>query len=497
MKTATGKIGAAILIFTAAISAVRAGNDWTDEPAPPARKAAFAGTTSLTGNAIVTTAPAVRLLEAAELANEHRLYKEAEIKYQAVIHEIHRGYHEPKALCLTKIGLAEIAFKADEDSQTAIRSLLSSIPLCNTAFGASSDQMSRIEFGLSEAYLCEGKLDKALESCRRSLNIRNRIDANGHDTGMTLALLGKIEHARGFYKEARENFAQALQILEIKAGLDMLDYANTLYAAGLTKLAAGDEAEATVTIEKARGMQDLAVNLNKTPDRRGLVHFAWSDGVPECRQVYDSVYPLKYMIIDHLRVAVTLVRSDKHLAAVVSLANCSREPLQVAVGPVVVEKTSPGSRSKMFFCDPGLIDVPLEEECVSNLTWRKRWLCHIQKTHRIPGYLKSGMLDPDNFYGNNIFGIYGCWDGSLQNTPPVVTREQFFFDSNNEKTLSYNEVERFMARSSGGYKPALIDPGDARTGVVFFLRQRYDSARVRVMIGNAVIDFPFEAVAGH
>lgn len=465
-----------------------------DAPQPP-RKAAFAST-ALTGNASLNTAPAVKLLEAAEKANLHRLYKEAAIKYQAVIKEVHRGYHEPKALCLTKIGLAEIALREAEDSGAAIKELTSVLPMCETTFGAKSLEAARIHYGLAEALLAENKLDRAADACKRCLEIRAAAEPDGELTGQALAMQARIELAKGFHKESLETFSKALKILELKSGLDMLDYANTLYWSGIARLGAGDEQGAGAAIEKARGMQDLAVNLNKTPERRGVVHFNWVDGVPECRQVYDSVYPLKYMLIDHLRIAVTLVRSDKHLAAVVSLANCSREPMQVAVGPVVVERTQPGPRSKLFFCDPGLIDMPLEEECVSNLTWRRRWLCHIQKTHRIPGYLKSGALDPDNFYGNNIFGIYGCWDGSLRNAPPVVTREQFFYDSENDKSPSYNDVERFMARSSGGYKPALIEPGDARTGVVFFLRQRYDSARVRVMVGNAVVDFPFQAVAG-
>lgn len=492
MKTTPGNICTPLLLV--AINLLLVGQALAQE-APPPRKAAFA-TPPLAGNATVNSR-AIRLLDEAAQAIQNRFYKEAEKKYQLVVKEIHRGFHDPKAACLTRIGLAEVELHGNEDAQAALKTFASAQQLCDTTYGASSEQMARLEFGTAEAYLSEGKVDKALEHCKRSLAVRTQIDDESHETGVTIALLGRIEHARGFYKEAKETLSRALKILEVKPGVDMLDYANALYAFGLTRLAAGDEEGANAAIEKARGMQDLAVNLNKTPDRKGVVHFTWEDGVPECRQVFDSVYPLKYMIIDSLRIAVTLVRSDKHVGALVSLANCSREPMQVAVGPVVVEKTSPGSRSKMFYCDPGLIDTPLEEECVSNLTWRRRWLCHIQKTHRVPGYLKSGVLDPDNFYGNNVFGTYGCWDGSLKNAPPIVTREQFYFDSSNEKTLSYNDVERFMARSSGGFKPAFIDPGDARTGVIFFLRQRFDTARLRITLGNAVIDFPFQAVAGH
>ncbi|MBY0551165.1 MAG: tetratricopeptide repeat protein [Candidatus Obscuribacterales bacterium] len=457
-------------------------------------KTAMAGSNTLTGSA-VSSPQAVRLLGSAEKALDLRLYAEAKITYDKVQKEVYRGFHDPRVQCLIKMGQAEVVLKANEDANSAIQTLTGCTESCRTLFGEQSPEMARLQLVLSEAYLNKRKLDKAASACNQALEIHKKLDPEGHGTGVALSLSGRIEAARGLHKEAQEYYLKALKILEALPGQDMLDYANTLYASGLARLANGDDTGGSAAIEKARSMLDSAVSLNKTPDRKGIVHYQWADGVPECRQIYDTTYPLKYMVVDNLRIAVALVRSDEHLAAIVSLANCSKEPLQVAVGPVVIEKTSPGDPSKMFYCDPGLIDLPLEEECVSNLTWRRRWLCHIQKTHRIPGYLKSGALDPDNFYGNNVFGVYGCWDGSLQNAPPVVTREQFFYEME-RKSPNYNEVERFMARSTGGFKPALIEPGDARTGVVFFLRQRYDTARVRVMIGNAIVDFPFQAVAG-
>lgn len=460
-----------------------------------AKKTAMAGSSGALSGSAVSSPPVVRLLGAAEKALDLRLYGEAKSKYDQTQKELYRGFHDARVQCLVKMGQAEVMLKSQEDAHSAIQTLLGCINLCRSSFGEQSPESARLHLLLAEAYLSRKKPDKAALECNQALEIHKTLDPAGHGTAAALSLAGRIEAAKGLHKEAQEFYLQALKILEAVPGQDMLDYANTLYASGLARQALGDDTGAGAAIEKARGMMDLAVNLSKTPDHKGVVHYQWSDGVPECRQIYDNTYPLKYMVVDNLRIAVAIVRSDEHLAAIVSLANCSKEPLKVAVGPVIAEKTSPGDRSKMFYCDPGLIDLPLEEECVSNLTWRRRWLCHIQKTHRIPGYLKSGALDPDNFYGNNVFGVYGCWDGSLQNAPPVVTREQFFYEME-RKSPNYNEVERFMARSTGGFKPALIDPGDARTGVVFFLRQRYDTARVRVMVGNAIVDFPFQAVAG-
>lgn len=457
---------------------------------------AMAGKTSaLTGSASLTAAPAIRLLSSAEKALDERRYAEARAKYQQAQKEVFRGFHDDRVQCLIRMGQAEIALKLDEDPVAAAKALTACESLCTGAFGENSAEMARLQLLLAQSLFEQKKLEKAALACNQALTIHKKLSPEGHGTGQALSLTAKIMSAKGLQKESTEVFSQALKILEAVPGADMLDYSTTLYASGLARLGSGDEAGGTAAIEKAKTLLDGAVSLNKTPDQKGLVHYRWADGVPECRQIYDSIYPLKYLLVNKLRVAVALVRSDEHLAAIVSLANCSREPMQVAVGPVVVEKTSPGDRTKMFYCDPGLIDMPLEEECVSNLTWRRRWLCHIQKSHRIPGYLKNGVLDADNFYGNNVFGIYGCWDGSLQNAPPVVTREQFFFETD-RKSQSYNEVERFMARSTGGYRPALIEPGDARTGVVFFLRQRYDTARVRVMVGNAIVDFPFQAVSG-
>ena len=488
VKTVSAKLIAALLLCHCSVLAA-----WSDQVLS-SNKTAMAGAPTLSGSASLNAAPAVQLLQAAERALNARQYDEAKQKYLLVLREVNRGYHDQRVLALSKLGLAEIALHLNEDTSSALQFLRSSSNLCTSAFGADSSEAGRVRFLEAETFFACGQLDKALASCRQALTLHTKLDPNSNAAGRCLALQGQIENASGLPKEALESYLKSLKILEAAPGQDMIDYANALYGCGLAKVGAGDEAGATATIEKAHGLLDTAVDLSATPNRKGLVHYQWTDGVPESRQIYDAIYPLKYMLVDNLRIAVTLVRSDKHLAAIVSLANCSKEPLAVAVGPVIVEKTSPGNRTKMFFCHPGLIDMPLEEECVSNLTWRKRWLCHIQKTHRTPGYLKSGALEADNFYGNNLFGTYASWDANLQNTPPIVTREQFYFEQE-RRSPNYNEVERFMARSTGGYSPALIEPGDARTGDVFFLRQRYDTARVRVMVGNAIVDFPFQAVA--
>jgi hypothetical protein len=176
----------------------------------------------------------------------------------------------------------------------------------------------------------------------------------------------------------------------------------------------------------------------------------------------------------------------------ISLANCSNHPIALSVGAVDLVKVNPGRKS-LVFCDPGLIDEVLEEDVILDRTWRRQTLCHIQKSRKIPGYLKNGALDADDFLGNNDWGLYGMWDSHLRDAPPIVTREQFFFDE--RPKYADQEILTFM-RGNGQVRPTLIETGGARSGVVFFLRERYDDALVRLFIGNAELRFPFHVTPG-
>lgn len=442
---------------------------------------------TLTGSASFSAGE--RDFELGNRALDARLYKEAEQRLSRALLQLNKTREHTEQKALAHIGLAEAYLALGNLSKTHLL-LEESRAFCASTFGMESPQMARLYADFAEYNIVENKIAAASEYANKCLKITEK-NKDPHQLAVAQTLMARVLCKQQFYEEAREYARKALQILELQPGKDRLDYAEAFLQAGIAEKKLGNEQQSEQFMQRALALKGDAVVLDKTEDQRGLVKFDWMEGLYGSRQIVDPVYPLKYMVVDGVRVACTMVRSYKHLAVLISLANCSPQPVALSVGAVKLEKVSPG-RGLMQFCDPGLIDEVLEEDVIMDRTWRRRTLCHIEKSRKIPGYLKNGVLDADDFFGNNIFGLYGAWDNSLRDAPAIVTREQFFFD---EKPKSDQELLGFM-RGNGAARPTFIETGGARTGVVFFLRDRYEDAVVHIHIGNAELNFPFHTAPG-
>lgn len=444
--------------------------------------------TNLVGALQFSTNLRTRDYELGVNALEARLFADAEYRFKRACQSLKDG---SQMYVLARLGLAEAYLARDnfDRARVVLNELRSSLI---SGFGSDSNEIARYFAADAKLSLVAGRADAALSAAEESLRIRSSNMGSQRDLALALCLYGKALHLKSYFAEAKEYFKKSLKILELEPGKDRIDYADALEALSRVEKKLGNEKESSELMKKALAIKNDAVKLQLTADHAALVKFDWEEGLYGSRQIIDPVYPLKYMVVGGVRVAVTLVRSYKHLAVLVSLANCSDHPLQLAAGVLSLEKTSPG-HEKLEFCDPGLIDEVLEEEVILSKTWRRRTLCHLQKSRRIPGYLKNNSLDADDFFGNNEFGLYGAWENSLRDKPPIVTREQFFFDD--KPKGSDQEILGFM-RGNGAIHPTYIEAGAAKTAIVFFLRKRYEEALVRVSIGNAELTFPFHTAPG-
>ncbi|MBX9689497.1 MAG: tetratricopeptide repeat protein [Candidatus Obscuribacterales bacterium] len=445
----------------------------------------------LSGSAIISTqSHSAKDLELGLKALDSRLYKQAQERLSRALSELQKTRTNIQARSTARLGLAEAYLGLENFSKARV--LLSELKgSCLVDFGPDSLEAARYYGLMSELLLADGENKEAEKLATQSLRILEK-RADERLLAAARVRLARTLAANTYFEEAKELYKKALPVLELQPGSDRIEYANALEGLAVVERKLGNEPEANELARKSLALKDDAVLLDKTAEQRGLVKYDWTEGLWGSRQVVDPVYPLKYMLVDGVRVACTLVRSYKHMAVLISLANCSNRPLKMSVGAVTLEKLSPG-RKVMEFCDPGLIDEVLEEDVILDRTWRRRTLCHIQKTHRIPGYLRNGVLDPDDFFGNNVFGLYGAWDSNLRDAPPIVTREQYFYDE--PPKGADQELLGFM-RGNAAIHPTFIETGAARTGVVFFLRDRYERALVRINIGNAELRFPFQVTPG-
>lgn len=435
--------------------------------------------------------PASKDFEIGLKALDARFYGEAEKRLAKASIELRKTKASEKPRVLARLGLAQACLAQHQPmkAHTIISELKGD---CLSLFGAESPEFARYLLLNAELLFQEEKYDLAIKSAEQAHQVLKSAGSSLEQARCSL-LIGKIQLKQTYYEAAKHTFKGTLSTFELEPGRDRLDYAEALYGLAESERKCGNEKEAELWMSKSIALKDDAVQLNKTDEQLGEVDYSWVDGMPASRQIGDPIYPFKYLVVDGLRVACTLVRSQKHMAVLISLANCTKKPLAVAVGKVTLEKMSPG-RKFLYYCDPAFLDNVLEEDVVLGLTWRRRWLEHIQRSRKIPGYLKNGSLDPDDFYGNNVFGIYGAWDSNLRDAPPIVTREEFFYDS--KKAQPDTDLLTFMRGSSASIRPTIIEPGSARTGLVLFLRDRYDDAEVTLHLGNAVVRFPFHVPPG-
>lgn len=445
----------------------------------------------LNGNASFNSSFTAKDYEVGMKALEWRLYETSRLRLTRALENLNKTRDGADLKARARLSLAE-AYLGLENYTRAKTMFEEAKQACFAAFGPQSPEAARYYGGVAEIYLANGQIPAALEAANQSLHILEKADKPGRELALAQVLVGRILATQSYAEEAKEYLKKALPVLEMSPGNDRLDYANALSALSAIEKKLGEEKESNEQMKKALAIKDDAVDLTKTQDQKGLVKYTWTEGTYGSRQITDPTYPLKYIVVDGIRVACTVVRSYKHVAVLISLANCSPQPIHLAVGSAVLEKTSPG-RKDMVYCDPGLIDEVLEEDVILDRTWRRKALCHIQKSRRIPGYLKNGVLDSDDFFGNNEFGLYGAWDSALRDAPPIVTREQFFYD---EKPKHSDQEILGFVRGNGSVRPTYIETGAARTGVVFFLRERWDDAVVKLHIGNAELQFPFHVAPG-
>lgn len=432
---------------------------------------------------------------AGQKALQSHRYTEAEARLHAAWQELRKKNINDDRVAQTRLALgeAQLALNKIDDAHDQFTAVLAAT---RAAPGFSEDQRLRALNGATNTSLALQKTQRAQQLSADAMDI-----VSSHPDKLTRdQAAATINHAILLLKQARLEEATtvltgAVQDLEAMSDCDDL-LQQALYNLGLSVARQGDSAKAEPYFARAFAMKEEQVAFDRPARHSGVVTMVWEDGSPRARQMWDPEYPLKYVHLKNIRVATTIVRSENLVSVLISIANCGRERVQVGIGDVKLQSLSP-SKKYLHWVDGNILDRTLEEDHVNNLTWRRMWLAHIQKTRRIPGYLKDGELSTDNFFGNNVFGPYGHWSVMAHTEPAVVTREQYYFDGAEELPSGRPKSVTAFANNSGSIlKPTFLDPGDARTGVVFFQRERFDAARLQINLGNTIFEFPFSAPGG-
>lgn len=418
-----------------------------------------------------------------------RLYNKAEKNLQIALTKLTGLNKDEQKTAETKLALAD-SLLGQKKFARAGSFYTQSLSFFKKSGEAELPYIARALLGQGRCELALGNLTKASAYLSEALKIRyEKLSTDSAQYGLTLFALGECLAASGQLENAQTKLQESISILEKynlprkpEAGEAMLALAAVLEKQG-------DEKSGRDWADKGWEWKQKCVSLQESPVKKGPLAFRWQQGEASSHLIPDDSYPLKYMTLNGVRVAVTLVRNEHVISALISLANCSSSRQHLALGPVTLRQISPKDK-ELKYIHPLLLDMPLEEREVFHLTWRRSCLKHIQQTRQIPGYLQNGIMDTNNFFGNNTFGLYGHWDTLAYMTPPVVTREQFFF--NDRPAIKEADLVRFLHGSTYAYQAAVLEPGEAKTGIVVFQFEPFTAAVLGVQIGSALYEFPFE-----
>lgn len=348
--------------------------------------------------------------------------------------------------------------------------------------------------GLAESFACQGNPRKAEEFALRAVTVNEFIyqktSKNAHELIRAYRALGNSESQKGLDDLSMAHLRKAVTLAEQAVGQDHSDLIESLDSQAIEMQRQGHQPESEELFQRMYDLVDREARFDHAPQTSGKLTVRWHEGSLRSRQLADPEYPLKYLWVNGVRVGVTLVRSENVIGALICLSNCGRARSELALGHVQLDELAPLNKP-LQFVQPIKLDMALEEEHISTLTWRRPWLNHIEKTRRIPGFIKDGQLDVDNFFGSNTFGAYGNWGSIAETRTPLVTREQYLYGFMGQRKLG--DLASFLSSSSSNYAPAYLDVGDSKTGLVFYGHERFEKAVLKIPVGNIVFEFPFNS----
>lgn len=462
----------------------------TTEPHSASAIAASATPKFLEGSASVSHSAWQQHYDSGIVALDRRQFDLAQKRLTAALAELRKRNINDVQTLQTKNALA--AAYLEKEKYDGAQRLFSDVISRAPALGK-PEQQAKALLGLAQTFLAQEKFDQAEQTAKQALQVQLSVySPEDASIGKTYDVLGRVYASKNLDEKSLESSKKAIAILEKNPGFGKHDLTEALLSSALVNKIADNDDISDEQFKRAYELIDKQAHFDKPLATSNRLTVRWHEGTPRSRKVADAEYPLRYVFINGLRIAAVPVRSENVIGVIISFANCSQQRQELALGDVSMDQLAP--KHKPFdYVSPRALDMELEANHLVELTWRRRWLNHIQKTRRIPGYLKDGILDVDNFLGNNQFGYYGQWATLARPDPPIVTREMFYYNKLDNKQLQNDNTANFLSYGHGNVQKTYLEPGDAKTGLVFFRRERFDRAKLDIVVGNTIVQIPFDS----
>jgi tetratricopeptide (TPR) repeat protein len=424
-----------------------------------------------------------------------RRYELAEERLNTSLKAARTGMGDDEKLMLSRIAIAQVLLAQEKyaDAEKVFNSCLS---VAKHLKGAQSKEYATCEEGLARLSLLNGKLLKAETLASDALSIRTKIDGPSHATAKCMMLKASILSKNNWVDQAEATALDGIKMLQEFPGVNTLDLADCFRESALLFHEHGKTLEAQELFEHSYKIIDASAKLNRPPHVEGQLVFRWEEGSPRSQEIPDADFPLKYLQIDNVRVAATVIDLWELYGVLISITNTGEERINAGLGKPVLYG-APSDKvlahfEKLEHIDPGSIDRIRRERNMWDLTMNRPWLANMQKTRSQRGFVpKQGH---DLFRGPNVFGIYGEWNALPRELPAKLMLEP------SPERVQYQAepvIDPGLVRSSTvklrNLVPISLEPFESRTGELFFLNPRCERLLLTVPIGNVVYQIPFNA----
>ncbi len=427
-------------------------------------------------------------------AKQNRMYVEAEQKLLAALKEAKRGSGDDSRLMLSRTALADVYCALEKFDEA--EKLYSGTYQSAKKLGEESEAFGRAAHGMAQVNYLHGNYAKAAVFCKQAILARRKsLGATHHDVGQSYILMAVILGKQNWPDEAEPYLTRGLRLLEKSPGAKQLDYADALRTVALYRQSRGQKAEAEQLFEKSYDIIDGAVAFDQPAKLKGSVFYKWEEGSPRAQEIPDNDFPLRYITINGVRVAATIIDLWELMGVLISITNTNDERVVLGLDKVNLDQLSldlnDTSRHPLTVVDPNSIDRIRRERVMWDLTMNRPWLANIQKTRSVRGLVPTH--GHDLFRGPNIFGMYGDWAAIPRVMPGRLEsqaspeRVQYQLESKLDSGLVNSNTIKMT-----GLVPVSLEPFESRTGELFYLHPRCESVLLTVRVGNSTVQIPFK-----
>ena len=133
-------------------------------------------------------------------------------------------------------------------------------------------------------------------------------------------------------EQSEETSRSGIKMYIEHPGTNPLDLADALREAASIYQSHGRTGEAEKLFDHSYKIIEQMAKLNLPPQVEGEVLFRWEPGSPRSQEIPDNDFPLRYLSVNNVRVAATLIDLWELVGVLVSITNTGDERVNLGLG---------------------------------------------------------------------------------------------------------------------------------------------------------------------